>query len=76
MEGEEVVASSTHLEQRPIDAEEERKISEFIESGCGCTMWKKGPCSRMFSREHWGEGEREGERVERGVGEGEVVEGE
>ena len=53
VEGEEVVASSTHLEQRPIDAEEERKISEFMESGCGCTMWKKGPCSRMFSREHY-----------------------
>ena len=53
VEGEEVMASSTHLEQRPIDDEEERKISQFMESGCGFRMWKKGPCSRLFSREHY-----------------------
>ena len=53
VEGEEVVASSTHLEQQPIDDEEERKISQFMESGCGCKMWKKGPCYTLFSREHY-----------------------
>ena len=49
----EVVASSTHLEQWPTGDEEERKISQFMESGCGCRMWKKWPCSRLFSREHY-----------------------
>ena len=40
-------------EQRSLDEEEESKVRAFTSSGCGCTLLNKGPCSALFSREHY-----------------------
>ena len=37
-------------EQRSLDDEEDKKISDCV---CGCNMQKKGPCSALFSRQHY-----------------------
>ena len=54
-EREVVVATGAleYLEERALDEEEERAITEFVSSGCGCKMGNKGPCSALFSREHY-----------------------
>ena len=38
---------------RPLDLEEERKTQQFHEQGCGCKLLKSGPCSSLFSVEHY-----------------------
>ena len=40
-------------EQWSFDEEEESKVTAFMSSGCGCTLVNKGPCSALFSREHY-----------------------
>jgi len=38
---------------RPIDDEEEEKLSRFTQRGCGCTIVNNGPCSSQFSLGHY-----------------------
>ena len=38
---------------RAVDLEEDKKVQEFISTGCGCTLLKKGPCSFRFTPEHY-----------------------
>ena len=45
--------ASEYLDERALDEEEEWTITEFVRNGCGCRMGKKGPCSALFSREHY-----------------------
>ena len=50
-EREVVVATgaSEYLDERALDEEEERTITESVHNGCGCRMGKRGPalhCSR------------------------------
>jgi len=40
------------IEPRPVDDEEE-KLREFIQRGCGCTFVNNGPCSMQFSLDHY-----------------------
>ena len=37
---------------RPMDDMEDKLVSEFIRSGCGCTKDKGKPCSQLFSPEY------------------------
>ena len=46
-------STTGYLERRAIDEEEETNIMEFVQRGCGCTMGRKGPCSALFTREHY-----------------------
>ena len=40
--------SSHRRRQSPVE-----KLDAFLQKGCGCKLWKKGPCYRLFSREHY-----------------------
>ena len=42
-----------YLEERALDKEEERVITEFVRNHCGCRMGNKGPYSALFSKEHY-----------------------
>ena len=39
-------------EMRAIDADEVRKVEEFFEEGCGCTLYNGRGCCYAFTREH------------------------
>ena len=40
------------IEPRDIDTREEEMISLFVETGCGCQLYKKGPCIGAFTTDH------------------------
>ena len=42
----------TGMEMRDIDLEEQRKVDEFIEMGCGCRYFDGCEYSSAFTREH------------------------
>ena len=44
---------AVEVEPRPVDDEEEEKLREFVQKGCGCTTVNGGPCSSQFSLEHY-----------------------
>ena len=44
---------AVEVEPRPVDDEEEEKLREFVQKGCGCTTVNGGPCSLQFSLEHY-----------------------
>lgn len=37
---------------RPMDDMDDKLVSEFMRSGCGCTKDKGKPCSQLFSPEY------------------------
>jgi hypothetical protein len=41
------------IEPRPIDDEEDERLREFTQRGCGCTVLKNGPCSTQFTLDHY-----------------------
>ena len=41
------------IEPRPIDDEEDERLREFRQRGCGCTVLKNGPCSTQFTLDHY-----------------------
>ena len=41
------------MESRDLDEAEERKVQEFCERGCGCSLAKGRPCSSQFNQEHY-----------------------
>ena len=36
-----------------VDMEEEKKIQEFLTTGCGCKLLKSGPYSPQFTPDHY-----------------------
>ena len=38
---------------RAVDLEEEKKVQEFLTTGCGCRLLKSAPCSLQFTPEHY-----------------------
>ena len=40
------------LECRQIDLHEQQKVEQFLENGCGCSLFNGKPCSAAFSKEH------------------------
>ena len=56
MHGEQRGTPPLHHEQterRSLDEEEEKKRTEFINTGCGCTLNKWSYCSSIFSKNHY-----------------------
>ena len=56
MHGEQRGTPPLHHEQtehRSLDEEEEKKITEFINTGCGCTLNIRSHCSSVFSKKHY-----------------------
>ena len=41
------------MDQRDIDLQEDKRVTEFCTNGCGCTLVHKGPCSSQFSIDHY-----------------------
>ena len=44
---------TVEIEPRLFNDQEDERLREFIERGCGCTLSKNGPCSTQFSLEHY-----------------------
>ena len=40
------------VELRDVDRDEIAKVDEFMEKGCGCTLYNNQPCYTAFSKEH------------------------